>query len=476
MKIFTKIPGRVYLFLLLVLFGRTAVFSQMALSTPQNQTPQTLYGIASWYGDEFNGKVTASGQVYSNSGLTAAHRSLPFGTRVEVENLSNGKKVQLLINDRGPFIQNRVLDVSKQAADILGFLNYGSTFVKVTILELGSSLPNPMGGVPKPFVGNDIPANFQTPVQQTPVQQTNLPVTNIPATTNTQEVYNDQNIDLLPEETQTYTEDQYYDETADLNNTESAVVTENFDDLFFGEDDELAFMDDGDTPLFSKPEEVKTQTIQSKIEPRGFVSNTNDFLITDPLSNLVLSEEDEFVATPPSLSQEILDTAPSQDTDPFADLFSDPVDDYQMQQVNKPISQVLNTNALPAQHIGENNIDSQGSFGNDDRMKSVIPPVQEPTYTMPSLPNNDSSAGSRIGEHFIVQLGAFSKQKNALDLYEKLRKHGFNVFTTDVKIKGKNLIRVRVGHFTNFDEAVQVSRRLDSEFGVENRIIKVEFE
>lgn len=73
-------------------------------------------GKASYYSDKFNGKKTASGEKFRNSKLTAAHKTLPFGTKVKVTNVKNGKTVKVKINDRGPFIAGRIIDISKKAA------------------------------------------------------------------------------------------------------------------------------------------------------------------------------------------------------------------------------------------------------------------------------------------------------------------------------------------------------------------------
>ncbi|MXO74182.1 septal ring lytic transglycosylase RlpA family protein [Altererythrobacter aerius] len=83
-------------------------------------------GVASYYADKFNGRRTASGEAFSNSALTAAHRTLPFGTKLRVTNPANGKSVVVRINDRGPFHGNRVLDLSKTAAVTLGLVQRGS--------------------------------------------------------------------------------------------------------------------------------------------------------------------------------------------------------------------------------------------------------------------------------------------------------------------------------------------------------------
>ena len=79
-----------------------------------------LSGMASWYGPGFQGRRTASGEIFNTNALTAAHRTLPFGTRVRVVNKRNGRSVVVRINDRGPFVRGRVIDLSKSAARALG--------------------------------------------------------------------------------------------------------------------------------------------------------------------------------------------------------------------------------------------------------------------------------------------------------------------------------------------------------------------
>ena len=92
-------------------------------------------GPASWYGNPFHGRKTANGETYDMNELTAAHKELPLGTKVEVTNLSNGRKVVVRINDRGPFHGNRVLDLSRAAAQELGTLNAGVAQVQIRALQ-----------------------------------------------------------------------------------------------------------------------------------------------------------------------------------------------------------------------------------------------------------------------------------------------------------------------------------------------------
>ncbi|ANH79676.1 hypothetical protein A8C56_00625 [Niabella ginsenosidivorans] len=89
-------------------------------------------GNASYYADSFKGRRTASGAIFRQGKRTAAHKTLPLGTKVTVTNLKNGRKVKVRINDRGPFVQGRIIDLSKKAARKIGMLNDGVVPVKIT--------------------------------------------------------------------------------------------------------------------------------------------------------------------------------------------------------------------------------------------------------------------------------------------------------------------------------------------------------
>jgi peptidoglycan lytic transglycosylase len=102
----------------------------------------TEEGVASWYGDPFNGRHTSNGEIYDMHGLTAAHRTLPFGAVVRVTNLRNGKQIEVRINDRGPFVANRVIDLSLSAARALEMVGPGTAPVRLEVI----SGPNPRVG------------------------------------------------------------------------------------------------------------------------------------------------------------------------------------------------------------------------------------------------------------------------------------------------------------------------------------------
>jgi len=107
-------------------------------------------GLASWYGDQFHGRKTANGEIYDMYAMTAAHKTLPFNTYVSVKNLANGRKQDVRINDRGPFVRGRIIDLSYAAANKLGIVGPGTA--KVEIVALGTfTVPPPKKGDPQAY-------------------------------------------------------------------------------------------------------------------------------------------------------------------------------------------------------------------------------------------------------------------------------------------------------------------------------------
>lgn len=92
-------------------------------------------GVASWYGPNFHGKLTANGETYDMDGMTAAHRTLPFDTEVVVENLDNGTTTRVRINDRGPFAKDRIIDLSRAAAREIGMIGPGTARVRLYLVK-----------------------------------------------------------------------------------------------------------------------------------------------------------------------------------------------------------------------------------------------------------------------------------------------------------------------------------------------------
>jgi rare lipoprotein A len=128
---------------------------------PREQPDYDETGVASWYGPNFYGQQTANGEVYNAGDLSAAHRTLPMPVNVRVTNLDNGKSIVLRVNDRGPYAKGRIIDVSEQAAKLLGFYGVGTARVRVTYLAR-ATLPS---GRPIP---SETPVEIATAVPAVP--------------------------------------------------------------------------------------------------------------------------------------------------------------------------------------------------------------------------------------------------------------------------------------------------------------------
>lgn len=116
-----------------VLNRKAAILLGASLAVAAWTAPAFAGGNASWYGPGFHGKRTASGERFNANGLTAAHRSLPFGTRVLVTNRTNGRSVVVRINDRGPFVGGRSIDLARGAARAIGM--GGTSFVSMSVVR-----------------------------------------------------------------------------------------------------------------------------------------------------------------------------------------------------------------------------------------------------------------------------------------------------------------------------------------------------
>jgi rare lipoprotein A len=108
--------------------------ARVAARVASSPASQFASGFASWYGPGFHGAMSASGERFNANALTAAHRSLPFGTQVKVTNMDNGRSVVVRINDRGPFVHNRILDISEGAARVIGLINSGVAPIRFEVM------------------------------------------------------------------------------------------------------------------------------------------------------------------------------------------------------------------------------------------------------------------------------------------------------------------------------------------------------
>ena len=106
-----------------------------AVAPPQGR-PRPEVGLASWYGEFHHGQPTASGEIYDMTRMTAAHRTLPLGTQLRVVNLQNGRVVRVRVNDRGPYVDGRILDLSREAARALDMEHSGLAAVKLEVIAV----------------------------------------------------------------------------------------------------------------------------------------------------------------------------------------------------------------------------------------------------------------------------------------------------------------------------------------------------
>jgi rare lipoprotein A len=135
------IPALAWLAALLLLTGlagpAASSLARFGADLEQHGSTETWVeeGLVSWYGPRFHGRPTASGEIFDSGELTMAHPSLPFGSRVRVTNLSNGREVVVRVNDRGPFVDGRIADLSRAAAADLGMVRRGVATARLALVE-----------------------------------------------------------------------------------------------------------------------------------------------------------------------------------------------------------------------------------------------------------------------------------------------------------------------------------------------------
>ena len=150
-------------------------------------------GIASWYGNKFHGRMTANGEIFNKNSISAAHKTLPMPSMVRVTNLDNGNVLNVRINDRGPYVHGRIIDLSERAAELLGFKDVGVSRVKVNLL-LEKSLWLERSAKEGKFPGMYIPKN--KPLILPPINSASRPKVTIKDTSEEDEVLDDTKINI----------------------------------------------------------------------------------------------------------------------------------------------------------------------------------------------------------------------------------------------------------------------------------------
>ncbi|MEJ5284599.1 MAG: septal ring lytic transglycosylase RlpA family protein [Brevinematia bacterium] len=344
-----------------------------------SQFPKYLYGTISYYGDEFKGKKTANGEIFDPNKYTAAHKELPFGTEIMVENLENGRKVKVVINDRGPFVANRILDVSRIAAEELGFIRKGTTYAKITILKLGDGK---ISYDEEPYPKTSSSQSFSIGV------------------------------------------------TSSVSNMENFQIN---------------------------GKNLSSEQSSSIITPQGAYSNityTNIVVITKTneitITNTVMVPVTNIIEIPPYedkiVEKEIKDKPISNTDEEF--ILSEP-DEY------------------PPLPVFSSSSSSLSSFASTSTDKTNFELMEKEVVIEPSTQSSSfssfSSKESIVEENmrYYIQVGAFKEEKNALKVYDLLRKDNFPVFTTEEITKGTKWIKVRIGYFKSRNEAENVLKRLE---------------
>lgn len=142
--------SRIIVTLWLLVCSLLPAFAKTGVDAAKHRLTRVQVGLASWYGAQWKGRETASGEIFEPERLTAASPSLPLGSIIQVTNLRNGKTVRLRVNDRGPWHGHRILDVSRAAARMLGFVERGVTRVRIRLLRAPAHTPPPLTAAARP--------------------------------------------------------------------------------------------------------------------------------------------------------------------------------------------------------------------------------------------------------------------------------------------------------------------------------------
>jgi len=406
------------------------------------EMPITFYGTAIQYSDSMKGQKTASGQIYDPSKLTAAHRTFPIGTVIELKNMDNNKKVRVTINDRGPVNTSYQIKISKATAEALGIKGRNSLFVSGLVVKLGD------GSIPGTKTVGTNAVSLQTSVvktnmssaetkSQTVLTQEVVVTTNIVLLTNTINIYVTNIVTNSAFSTpEKVTERVLKENPLNLNlKADTNIVQNNSDKDFIREepvDESPEPVNDLDSVLSSTNKNViDLDTIPVIKQPetsetnQASATNTNNSnnAATDNLLNLENIENNEIELTPDLL------------------LTNDTVIDAEKNEIDKELSNEINT--------GEEQETNEEKVLTNKAIQKESPFEKQPVYV-----------ADAYGYSYAIQVGAFRKERNALKLYGKLLKRGFAVFTVEKKIKGRRFIRVRIGYFGSLSEAQAVRRKL----------------
>lgn len=401
-----------------------------------SQFPKYLYGIISWYGDDYAGKKTASGEIYDPNAYTAAHQILPFGTELEVENLENGKKVHVRINDRGPLVENRVLDVSKKAAEDLGIIKKGTVYAKITMIKLGDNKVNKESSSSSleaaesstssaPASANTVNSNQQASIAVQPNA-----VSSAPAAASTASTVPGQNPPPKQAITVTNVDVIYLTNSILMTNYVSIPVTNVID-------------------LPPYQDKLVEKDVTGEKRPAPVIKNEDQFVMDEPLDIPPMQNPPAPSVTPAETNKAIII--------PPAEKKSE-VKPETIPAVESNTNEIINYNEVE--------VTPETLLSNETAVKLEQNQIKGEAFL-------ESQKKEEKNINYVIQVGAFTKESYALSLYDKLKKNGYQVYTTENPgKKGKIWIRVRVGHYPALDKAKTELEKIQ-ELKIKGMIVKV---
>lgn len=415
--------------------------------TVYSQFPKYLYGIISWYGDDFAGKKTANGEHYDPQKYTAAHKTLPFGSEIMVENMENGRKLSLRINDRGPFSENRVLDVSKKAADELGFLKKGTVYAKITIIKIGdnrvveessetvevqasSVVEAEASSKPVAVQASSVASGMRvsTPSFAASSMPSTLVRTEVLTKTNQLEVYN----------------------------TNTIIITN--------------YIPVPVTNIMNIPpyqdkiieQDLTASNLGKSVNNNAGIKKDDDFIIDEPLDNTPVPTLDSIDRSPPPLKKSTPDIKVKQSSSASFEVSSSSASSeaiFEARPMVKKTPEKLpaKSPAIPMSKAATNitynetEVTPEVLLSNEMALRTNDNPVKSETFLNGTIVDKvKPQQTEEIGQTYAIQVGAFNHESSAIRLYDQLKKAGFQVFTTESDAKGKHWIKVRVGYFNSF--------------------------
>ncbi len=436
------------------------------------------WGMAGSYSDSMIGKTTTSGQKYDPQALTAAHKTLPYGTVLEVVNVENdaNKKIQVIINDRGPDQGSYILYLTRKAMRDLGSTGSGSIYIKYIVLKMGTGV---ITNAVTPGSTQKEPVKSVSSTNTTPTE-----VKTVQADSTNSIAYTEKTV-----------EREMVDKVIDLNLDSTDLDKEYQIDESLEEENDR-FIDKGVDPADIQAEEkgqaemsntvqlntnnnmsIATNTTVPEVTPEveltSSETNANDLNMEDTETEMVMEDDldpEETEITEMTKVEPEINTWKKYEPKGNPDILLTNLNviKVEKQEIDKELVEEIQSppdveapklNPAVTNKAPQGNTKEPVQKEETNKVKVVIDegekvPVNEhpqPAFKMDAQ-----------GYSYVVQAGAFRKKDNALKLYEQLRKKGFPVFITEAVVKGQKYTRVRIGYYGSLTQAQTVQRQVKS--------------